>query len=155
MNTLVVYDSRFGNTKIIAEAIGGAIPGRVRVAHADDVVVSELDNYSLLIVGAPTHGGRPSESAGEMLGKIRKSALVGIKVAAFDTRLPSNWVKIFGFAAPRIAKKLKKSGGSLVVEPEGFFVVDGEGPLAEGERERATAWAREIASRVEMREPVY
>jgi flavodoxin len=148
MNTLVVYDSRFGNTKIIAEAIANAIPSNVRVLHANEVMASELDNYDLLIVGAPTHGGRPSEPAGEMLSKIQKSALLGVRVAAFDTRIPSNWVKIFGFAAPRIAKKLSERGGTLVVEPEGFFVVDGEGPLAEGEVERAAAWAQEIVARV-------
>jgi flavodoxin len=153
MKTLVVYDSRFGNTKIIAESIGGAVNGSVQVIHADEVIASELDNFDLLIVGAPTHGGRPSEPAGNFLDRIPKGFLADVNVAAFDTRIPSNWVKIFGFAAPRIAKKLVKKGGRLVVEPEGFFVVDGEGPLADGEVERAAAWAREIVERAG--EPVF
>lgn len=148
MNTLVVYDSRFGNTKIIAEAIGESILGNVQVIHAHRVIVSELGGYDLLVIGAPTHGGRPSEETGVMLHKIKPDALAGIKVAAFDTRIPSGWVKIFGFAAPRIAKKLTKAGGKLIIDPEGFFVTDTEGPLADGEIERAAAWGREIASRV-------
>ena len=41
-------------------------------------------------------------------------------------------------------EKLKKKGGTLVKEPEGFFVEDTEGPLREGELERAVGWAREI-----------
>jgi hypothetical protein len=80
--------------------------------------------------------------------------MVGKKVAAFDTRIPSKWVKLFGFAAPKIARRLVKMGGTLVIEPEGFFVLDSEGPLAEGEVARAAIWAQEIVERVETPELV-
>jgi hypothetical protein len=70
-------------------------------------------------------------------------------VAAFDTRLTWWWLRLFGFAAPKIAMTLKKKGGTLIGTPEGFFVTGGEGPLQDGEVERAAAWAREIAALVE------
>ncbi len=39
-----------------------------------------------------------------------------------------------------------KAGGELAAPAEGFFVVDTEGPLQEGELERAAAWARQVAA---------
>jgi len=51
---------------------------------------------------------------------------------------------VFGYAAGRIANNLKKKGGILIASPEGFFVTGGQGPLKEGELERAAAWAKGI-----------
>jgi hypothetical protein len=81
----------------------------------------------------------------DLLKQVEAPALEGIKVAAFDTRLTWRWVKIFGFAAGRIAKSLEKKGGTLIGSPEAFYVEGGAGPLKEGELERAVAWAKEIA----------
>jgi flavodoxin I len=144
MKALVVYDSVYGNTEKIAQAIGEAITGEVSVARAAEVDVSELESLDLLVVGAPTHGGRPSPAMKELLEKVQAHALDGIEVAAFDTRHASKLARIFGFAAGRIAKSLKKEGGTLVLPPEGFFVEGTEGPLKEGELERAALWAKEI-----------
>jgi flavodoxin I len=144
MKALVVYDSVYGNTEKIARAIGDAVSGEVRVLRVGEVDVSELKTLDLLFVGAPTHGGRPSPTMREFLDKVQSPALEGIKVAAFDTRLSTRWVGIFGYAAGRIAKSLQKKGGALVGSPEAFYVQGSEGPLKEGELERAAAWAQDI-----------
>ena len=141
MKTLVVYDSVYGHTKTIAQAVGDAISGEVEVQHAGEANASELGVYDLLVVGAPTHGARPSPDAKTFLDQIQPFALKGIKVAAFDTRMTNKLITLFGVAAPKIAKALKEKGGTLVGSPEGFFVSGGEGPLKEGEVERASAWA--------------
>lgn len=144
MKTLVVYDSLYGNTEKIAQAIGAALTGEVKVLRVGEVDPSELKALDLLIVGSPTHGGRPSPAMREFLDKVQKPALEGTNVAAFDTRLSTRWVGIFGYAAGRIAKSLKEKGGNLLLSPEAFYVEGTEGPLKEGELERAAAWAREI-----------
>jgi flavodoxin I len=54
------------------------------------------------------------------------------------------FVRIFGYAAQPITDRLEKKGGELVVPAEGFYVADTEGPLLEGELERAAEWAKEI-----------
>ena len=144
MKTLIVYDSVYGNTEQIAQAIGEAIGGEVSLARAAEVDVSELKALDLLVVGAPTHGGRPSPGMRDFLDKVQAPALTGTKVAAFDTRHSSRWARILGFAAGRIAKDLRKKGGALVLPPEGFFVEGTEGPLKEGELEQAAAWAKQI-----------
>lgn len=145
MKTLVVYDSLHGNTEKVAKAIGDAVGGEVRVSAVGEADPSTLGSFDLLFVGSPTHGGRASEPMRDFLGQVEAPALGGIKVAAFDTRLKSGWARIFGFAAGRIAKDLTKKGATLIGSPEPFYVEGTEGPLKDGELERASAWAREIA----------
>ena len=153
MKALVVYDSIHGNTEAIARAIaqalaqalGDALPGEISVLRAGQVDPAELTELDLLIVGAPTHGGRPTEAIRDFLDRVPAPTIAGVRVATFDTRIPTKWVRIFGYAAGRIAGTLKRTGANLIVEPEGFFVKGTEGPLVEGEAERAAEWARQLA----------
>jgi flavodoxin I len=144
MKVLIVYDSVYGNTEKIANAIGGAIIGEVKVLRAGEVNFSELATLDLLIVGSPTQGGRPTPAIQDFLNKVSEPSIKGIHFAAFDTRFSTRWVKVFGYAAGRIAGRLKAKGGTLVLSPEAFFVQRKEGPLKEGELERAAGWAKEI-----------
>ena len=145
MKALVVYDSLYGNTEKISKAIGSAITGEVKVLPVGQANPAELKSLDLLIVGSPTQGGRATKPMQAFLDIIPDIALKGIKVAAFDTRMTTKFVKIFGYAAGRIANSLKSKGGNLVVPPEGFFVTATKGPLKEGELERAAGWAKGIA----------
>ena len=144
MKALIVYDSVYGNTEKIARAIAEAITpsGEVKILRAGEANLSELASIDLLIVGSPTHGGRPTPAVQDFLNKVPK--LQGINVAAFDTRIQTKLVRVFGYAAGRIANNLKKRGSILIASPEGFFVTGGRGPLKEGELERAAAWAKGI-----------
>jgi flavodoxin len=145
MKVLVVYDSVYGNTEQIAKAIAGAIPsGEVQALRVGEANPTELATLDLLIMGSPTQGGRATPAMQEFLGKIAASALTVVKVAAFDTRLSTKWVGIFGYAAGKIAESLKEKGATLVVAPQPFYVKGKEGPLKEGEVERAAAWAKRI-----------
>ena len=146
MKALVVYDSVYGNTEKIARAIGEAIApsGEVKVLRVGEANPSELTSVDLLIVGSPTHAGRPVPAVQDFLNKMAQASLKGINVAAFDTRATSRFAKIFGNAAGRIARHLTKKGGALATSPEGFLVTGTRGPLKEGELERAAAWAKGI-----------
>jgi len=141
MKALVIYDSTYGNTEKVAQAIGEAIAAEVR--RVSQVNPADLKAFDLVIIGSPTMGGRPTEAIQGLL-KAMGAAVRGINVAAFDTRLTSKWVRIFSYAAPRIADSLKGMGATLLGSPEGFFVLGKEGPLKEGELERAAAWGKEI-----------
>ncbi len=146
MKALIIYDSVYGNTEKIARAIAEAITpsGEVKVLRAGEANPSELASIDLLIVGSPTHAGRPTPAIQDLLNKVPKLSLQGINVAAFDTRIPTKLVRVFGYAAGRIAGNLKRKGGTLIASPEGFFVTGSKGPLKEGELERAAAWAKGI-----------
>jgi len=146
MRALVVYDSVYGNTEEIAKAIGGAIEGEVSVLRAGEVGPPELENIGLLVVGAPTQGGRATPAIRDFLGRVSKAEINGLNAAAFDTRLATKMVKIFGYAAGKIGGALKRKGAKLIVDPEGFFVEGTQGPLREGELERAAAWGKGLGS---------
>jgi len=162
MKALVVYDSFFGNTEKIACAVGDAI-GNALAAQADvqtlrvgDVKLEHLTDLSLLVVGSPTRAFSASPATKAWLKALAPNSLRGVKVATFDTRADMKdvnsrtltaFVKLFGYAAEPIASSLTKRGGTLVVPAEGFFVEDKEGPLKDGELERAVAWAEHIAAR--------
>ena len=156
MKTLIIYDSMYGNTEQIAKSIGYAISGDVKVLRIGEVNPSKLESIDLLIVGSPTQGFRPTKLVQTFIDNIAGCALKGIDVAAFATRISASDVgmglrllmKIGGYAAPRIADALKKKDGNLVVYPEGFIVKGREGPLKEGELERAANWAKAMVKRI-------
>jgi flavodoxin len=147
MKALIVYYSKHGNTENIAQAIARTTGGRL--LHVRDVIPDDLEAYDLLIFGSPTHGGFPSEGIHNLLKSF--PTLPRLHAAAFDTRTRTT---IFGYAAPKIAKNLAKCGASLVAPPEGFFVLGMEGPLKEGELERAAAWAKEIVANYKEKQNV-
>jgi len=150
---LVVYDSVFGNTAKVAEAIGEALGGAI-VKKVDTVTQADMEGLKILFVGSPTRAFRPTPGTMNFLKGLKKDALKGVKAAAFDTRIDIDktdsgflrtMVKLFGYAAKKIVKQLSKAGADMALESEGFAVTDSEGPLAEGELERAKAWATGIS----------
>jgi flavodoxin I len=163
VKALVVFDSAYGNTAQIARAIGeGLATGEdeIPVRQVGDVQPEDLTGLDVLVVGSPTQRMNFIEGVGDFLESIPHNGLVGVRVAAFDTRISNEdmqaavqsrvtrfFIRLFlhRFAATPIAAELKKKGGQPVIKPEGFFVTDTEGPLKAGELERATAWGQQIA----------
>jgi len=155
MKALIVYDSMFGNTEQVAQVMATALADKAEVAarRVGDVQPAALTGLDLLIVGSPTQGFQPLPAIKKLLDSIPPQGLKGVKVAAFDTRIAVEdvgnrfltfMVKIFGYAAKPIANRLQKKAGALIAPPEGFIVNGKEGPLKEGERERAAAWAKHL-----------
>lgn len=144
MNTLVVYDSLYGNTEIIAWAIGDAIPGEVKVLRVGQATEDDLRSADLLIIGSPTHGALPTEAVQGLLEKLGTPIRDKAQAATFDTRLTWGFLERWGgFAAPKMADTLRDKGWTLVGEPGGFFVRGlKKGPLKRGEAERAAVWAK-------------
>ena len=149
MRALVIYDSVYGNTERIAQAIGSVLGERADVHLArvgqDEVVHPhrQWNEFGLVVMGGPIHRVSLSAAMRALLKGIPKRALRGASVAVFETcyRDPA-WQR--GAAARKMGRKARKFGGRLVVEAESFFVVGREGPLEEGEEERAKQWARAI-----------
>lgn len=156
MKSMVLYDSQYGNTRRVAEAIGGTLAeaGDASVLHADEAAQDRLAGLDLLVVGSPTQRFNPTPTITSFLNDIPAGALSGVRVAAFDTRFTVEkieemrilafFVRLFGYAAEKIARQLKAKGGTPATEPGRFYVLDTEGPLLEDELERAAAWARPL-----------
>jgi hypothetical protein len=172
MRALIVFESMFGNTKVIAEAVAVGLGERMdaelmEVGAAPTTVSGDVD---LVVVGGPTHAfgmSRASsrQSAVRQLAEAAKddptaggviSTGVGIRewlasvdlgcpapaVALFDTRLRS---PLSGSAAAKAARLLRRRG-LRVVDRRSFYVTGGRGPLRDGERDQDRQWAANLAA---------
>jgi hypothetical protein len=157
---VVVYESIFGNTKAVTDAVVEALATEcdVEALEVSDAPRRLEGKDLLLVVGGPTHAfslSRPQtrEAAREQAGGAAvvssgiglREWLAGLEVppgtrgAAFDTRIKKKFVP--GSAARSAEKRLRRLGVAMVAPPESFWVADVAGPLLDGERERARAWA--------------
>ena len=153
MNALVIYATRYGNTKMVAQAIADGLKTGADVAVLDieHVLPAQVVGADLVVIGGPTeaHGVTPPMKA-FMRGVGR--GFDGKPVATFDTRLPAARI-LTGSAAIGIAAMLRKAGAH-VIEPAESFIVRGKEPQLEGgEQARALAWGRELVTRVPVAAP--
>ena len=170
MRVVVVYESMFGNTHLIADAIaeGLALGNEVTVIPVARAGRELLDGADLVVAGGPTHihgmsGARSRAGAAEMAhkdgsqltldpsaeGQGLRDWLTGLgqihtRGAAFDTRLVGAPV-LTGRASKTIAKLLERHGISLLAPAESFLVTK-DNQLRPGEQARAGQWGRELAA---------
>jgi NAD(P)H-dependent FMN reductase len=129
----------------IAHAIADTLRahGGVHTLACDPGGLPDLAGIDLLVIGGPTHRHGLSPIVEALLDALPESAIRGRAVAAFDTRYHMSKL-LSGSAASKIAKRLRQLGGVLVVPPESFFVMEREGPLENGEIDRAARWAETL-----------
>ncbi len=145
MKSVVVYGSRSGNTRKIAEAIAVALEayGPVSLLAAEDASATVWEHCHLLLVGGPTEGRTVTPPVRAFFDRLPVQALHSIPAAAFDTRL--DWPRaLSGSAASGIARRLRASGANVIASPESFKVTQ-KPSLRYGELERAPLWARMVA----------
>jgi flavodoxin len=155
MNTLVIYDSQYGNTERIAQAIADAARayGPAQAMHVDPAHPIALEGVDMLVVGCPTQAWNATRTMRDVLQTLAPEQLSDVRIACFDTRFHKpRWLT--GSAARVMAKKFREMGGALIAPPESFFVENSEGPLERGALERAATWARALAKAVEESQPV-
>ena len=143
---LVVYDTMFGNTEKIANALAtglkssGADADTVKV---DAVKIDELSGVDLLCVGSPVHAWNMTNTVKEFLDGLKSTAgLAGKKAFAFDTKMKN---RFSGSAADKVEKKLKDAGFVIAKHNESIIVKAREGPLEDGAEEAFTQIGAELA----------
>jgi hypothetical protein len=166
MRALVIYESMYGNTHAVADAIAEGLGSAVEVrpAHAAGSMPADVD---FLVVGGPTHMHGLStalsrkmavSAAKEDAGKVEPGATeepglrewlrelhgTGLRAAAFDTRGDAREA-LTGSAARGIGRRLRHRGCD-VIDSRSFLVADAEGPLEEGELDRAREWGAALAT---------
>jgi hypothetical protein len=162
---VVIYESMFGNSRLVAEtvALGVGITMPVSVIDAANASSALLPEIELLIVGAPTHAmGLPRGSTREdALRKFPEQAhtrtdgvrewLAGlecvrpVRTAVFDTRVHTP--VYLGSAAKGIARRLHRLGFEVDAVTS-FYVTGMTGPLEDGELIRAREWGTGLAEGV-------
>jgi hypothetical protein len=171
MRAVVVYESMFGDTRQIAEAIGDGLGlnFEATVVAVDRLTTDQLRGIDLLVVGGPTHVrglSRPKTREGAVSQASKPESGIDLEpgaagpglrewfstltdaplyAAAFDTRVQMSPV-VTGRAAPKIARSLQHRGCRLIAEPESFLVTTKQPVLVAGERQRAHAWGETLAA---------
>lgn len=138
--TLVVYASTYGNTKKIAEAIASGRGVDTRLVTADELTADLLEGIDFAFIGSPTIAWKYAPGFEKVFEVIKSANVPGLKTAAFDTGL-KKWYA--GDGAGQIAKKLTQAGCTIVGKMR-FLVLGKEGPLKDGEIERAKEWAMSL-----------
>ena len=159
-NALVVYDSVFGNTKLVAQSIADALSQimDVHLLPVNEVKPQYLEDIQLLLVGSPTRQFRATPAIMAWIKSLERVRVDGLNAAAFDTRIPEDQLKsnkalnffswLIAYAADPISKGLAKKGARILTAPMGFYVSGMEGPLVEGELDRAVEWAKSLVKLV-------
>ncbi len=151
MYSLVIYSSRYGNTRAIAETIAGELAsfGKARLVEAGSLSVDDFGPADLVIMGAPTYRMNLPEEVRAIFEIFPRRILKGRAVAAFDTSYAmSSFLALFTASHPLI-QKLRKLGGKPLLPPETFAIAKAhEGPLLEGEIDRAKRWTGDIITRL-------
>lgn len=145
MKTLVLYDSNFGNTKIIAEEIAKKIGNGVKLSSVKQFDGKDIDDLDLLIIGCPINGWRPTEATFGAINLLKDKLKNGLKYTTFDTRMK---IFIHGDAKEQLSQILTKAGGKLIFEPQAFYVSRKMGPLYDGELEKVDSWTKLILSKI-------
>jgi hypothetical protein len=169
MKALVVYESLYGNTATIGEAIAASLRehGLQTIAGpVSKIAPSEAAGFDLLVVGGPTHAhgmSRPETRDTAVRDKnntfAEPTVLPGLRewidglpvgddrlTAAFDTRIDKPAI-LTGSAAKKIASRLEKHGYRLITAPESFFV-SMKKHLRDGEIDHAAGWGTQLAQHV-------
>ena len=151
MKSIVVYQSRHGNTEKIARAIAAGLErsGSVELYPTTDAPATIPEDVALFVVGGPTEAHSMTEPMAQYLDRL--GGLSTQLVATFDTRM--RWPRfISGSAAHGIAGKLQAAGANDVAEPMSFFVHGTDPSLEPGELERAELWGASLVEKLAREE---
>jgi hypothetical protein len=169
MSILVVYESMWGNTRAVAEAVarGMGSDADVHLVEVSDAPDQLPDDVRMLVVGGPTHAfsmtrettradavrqGAAAEHAGRGIREWLDAlpAEDGLDVATFDTRI-TKVRRLPGSAARAAGKQVRRHHVGRLVDTESFYVDDTDGPLHAGELDRAEAWGTTLRDHVVRR----
>jgi flavodoxin len=144
---IVVYDSKYGNTKKVAEDIALAIEGEgieVVLKAVKDTSYDEVNQYDLVVIGSPTHINNPKKDTKKFLKKLKGTDLKNIKFAAFDTRI--NDAK--KGAIIKIETALMELGATKVTNGLVVSVLGMKGPLEDSAQEKSKAYGSVLGKKI-------
>lgn len=150
---IIVYDSKFGNTQLVAETILEGIKevGRMEAVlkKPEQTDPAELLDYDLILIGSPNHYGGPTKNMKEFIDRLENIGLAEKPVAVFDTYLGAGF---FEKAVKRMEKRLDEKilGLKLIVPGLSIRVEKSRGPIVEGELSKCRDYGQKIAHHLKI-----
>jgi hypothetical protein len=161
MNVLVIYESFWGNTAAVAQAVAEGLGPGARAVSTTEASAEAMSDLDLVVAGAPVlafnlatekvkdglrtapgKAPKPPDLSHPLLRTWLESLPAGHGYgAAFETRVRGP----FGHAAKVILERLERAGYRQLAEPGSFIVKGRYGPLRDGELDRAREWGAALA----------
>ena len=147
---IVIYESKYGNTKLVAEMIGeqiNQVSGMEAVlTEVSKVDIKQIDGFDTILVGSPNHIDRATRSIRKFIDKLGKLSLEGKQGAVFDTYLGRDFEK----AVKKMEKQIREKVPTLKIMSPGLSIkVQGmKGPLVEGELSKCSEFGKKIAAQL-------
>ena len=152
MKVFIIYDSKYGNTKFVAENILEGLKQaegiEADIGYTKEVDPHELVCYDALIIGAPNHMGRPSRTIQKFTARLAEFDLKAKNVAVFGTY--SGRIRPVDRAVKKLEKMVEKTLPNLkLLSPSLSVRVKGvTGPVAEGELTKVKEFGMRITNRL-------
>jgi len=150
VKVLVVYDTKHGNTRLVAENILDGLKEvegiTASINDVENVDVENLPHFDAILIGSPNHFGGPARSIRAFIDKLGKLDMAGKQAAVFDTYLGDDFNKAVRKMEDRIGEKvpsLKLITSGLSIRVEGM-----KGPISEGEFPKCRDFGRKIANQL-------
>ena len=156
VKVFVVYDTKYGNTKLAGETIVEGIREvegiETSIGYVKEIDIGKLADYDAIVLGAPNHMGRPSQTMKKFVNRLAELDLKAKNVAVFGTysgrvRDPDRAVKKLEKMAEKKLPNLKLISPSLSIRVNGI-----PGPLVEGELPKCKDFGRRIANQLKQKQ---
>ncbi len=141
---MIVYESRYGNTRAVGEAIAEVLASDgaydIEVVRIGALRLSSLEEADLIVVGSPNHGGSSTRNIKRLLKRMGGLDLSGSRIALFDTCMHGGE----GVASGKMVALAQKAGAAVVTPGLSTVVRGFKGPLAEGALDEAREFTRTV-----------
>ena len=153
MKVAIFYESKYGNTKRLAEAMADELRRvdgmEVTSAALKGVDIDQVTNYDIFLLGGPTHFGGPTRGVRKFIDDLCKRNVNGKSVAVFDTYLGEDFEK----GVRRMEEQIRaKAPGLKLLAPGLSIRVEGmKGPIVEGELAKCKDFVKQLVARPDIR----
>ena len=150
MKVLIVYESKYGNTKKVAELIAEGVKTsediQISIENVNDIDLTKGEIYDLLLIGSPNHMGGPTKSIKKFITALSKAPLKGNSVAVFDTYMK----KDIGKAAKNMEQLISKKLLDLKILSPGLSIKVGgmKGPIVEEELQKCNEFGETLIKHI-------
>jgi len=152
VKVFVVYDTKCGNTKLVAETIIEGMKEvkgiETAISDVEEVDIEKVADYDAILIGSPNHMGGPVRGIKKFIDKLGKLKLKAKWVAIFDTYMGGDFEKATKKMEKRIGEKvpgLKSITSGLSIKVGGM-----EGPIVEGELPKCKDFGKKIATQLKI-----
>nr|MDO8133842.1 flavodoxin domain-containing protein [Candidatus Njordarchaeum guaymaensis] len=154
VSVLVAFDTKYGNTKRVAEAIAEGLKTareiKATVLNIKDVDAKTIPTFDAFLVGSPAHFGGPTGTAKGFIERMGKLKLEGKCIAVFDTYITNPRGSDFEKAVRKLEEHIRKKAPSLTIVSPGLSIrVSGmKGPIADGELPKCQEFGKRFAAQL-------